>query len=68
MISNKIAFISGLIEIFLFGGAVYGWGFLQYILEAEEVFWDQLCKNSTNCENVTNCDKAGGFLNFLPGI
>ena len=54
MISNKISYIFGLIEIFLFGGAVYGWSFLQYIFEAENVFWEQLCQNRTNCSDVLN--------------
>lgn len=57
MISNKISYVFGLIEIFLFGGAVYGWSFLQYIFEAENVFWDQLCQNRTNCSDVLNCEK-----------
>ena len=43
MVSNYLSFVFSFLEIFIYGGAVYGFGFLQYIFEKEEVFWDELC-------------------------
>lgn len=40
-------------EILFYGGAVYGFGFMQYIFEKEEVFWDELCYTSEKYPNCT---------------
>lgn len=57
MISNYLAFAFSILEIFLYAGAVYGYGFVQYILEKESIFWDELCFDETkhvNCTLSTN--------------
>lgn len=42
-------------RIFNLEKAIYGYSFVQYIFEAEDVFWEELCKNSSNTCNGTNC-------------
>jgi len=43
MISNYISYAISLIEILFIGGAVWGWGFMQYMFEKEQVFYDSQC-------------------------
>ena len=43
MISNYISYAISLIEILFIGGAVWGWGFMQYMFEKEYVFYDSQC-------------------------
>ena len=43
MLSNWISLVFACLEIFIFAGAGYGFGFLQYIWEKESIFWDELC-------------------------
>ena len=43
MISNYISYALSLIEILFIGGAVWGWGFMQYMMEKEYVFYESHC-------------------------
>ena len=40
-----------LLEVFLFGGVVYGYGFLQFMFQKEFIFHEELCL--TDC--LTEC-------------
>ena len=42
-----------LFEEFLFSGAGYGFGFLQYIWEKENIFWDEVCYDPIEHPNCT---------------
>ena len=43
MISNYISYAISLVEILFIGGAVWGWGFMQYMMEKEYVFYESHC-------------------------
>ena len=59
MISNYISYAISLIEILFIGGAVWGWGFMQYMFEKEYVFYDSQCLDDCldAClpENTSKC-------------
>jgi len=57
MISNSIAFSFSILEVFLYAGAVYGYGFIQYILEKESIFWNELCFDE---EKYPECTQING--------
>jgi len=42
-------------EVLLYAGVVYGFGFVQYILELEGVFWNELCYDPNNPEHNSAC-------------
>ena len=57
MIENQISIVLGFIEIFFFSGICYGFPFLQYALEEEGVFAEELCENF----NLTGTMEMNGF-------
>ena len=40
MISDKLVIAIGILEVLLFGGVVYGFSFLQTVLEKEFTYWE----------------------------
>ena len=46
MISDKLTIVAGILEVLLFGGSVYGFSFLQTIMEKEFVYWKYFWKGS----------------------
>ena len=42
-ISNKLSFILGAAEIFIYAGGVFGWSFIEYILKQESIFFTTYC-------------------------
>ena len=46
-ISNKISFILGAAETFIYAGGVFGWSFIEYILKKELVYYPTHCGNYT---------------------
>ena len=46
MISDKLTIVTGILEVLLFGGSVYGFSFLQTIMEKEFVYWKYFWKGS----------------------
>ena len=48
MISDKLTIVAGVLEVLLFGGSVYGFSFLQTIMEKEFVYWKYFWKGSKN--------------------
>lgn len=79
MISNYISYAISLIEILFIGGAVWGWGFMQYMMEKEYVFYESHCledclaacqpQNLTCVEKCENepfiCEAATSYYNFI---
>ena len=59
MISNYISYAISLIEILFIGGAVWGWGFMQYMFEKEYVFYESHCLEDCleACGDVENTSK-----------
>lgn len=53
MISNWLAFSFAILEIFFYAGTCYGFGFMQYILEKEGVFWDEKCYDPEKHKSCT---------------
>ena len=43
MLSDKVVVGLAVLEVFLYGGAVYGFSFIQAILEAENIYWEDFC-------------------------
>ena len=59
MLSNWLCFTAAILEVFLFAGVAFGYGFLQYIFEKEQVFWDDVCYDP---KRHPNCTKPNGKL------
>ena len=49
MIGNWVAFSFSVLELLFFAGVAFGFGFLQFIFEEEDIFWDELCHDTENC-------------------
>ena len=66
MISNYISYAISLAEILFIGGAVWGWGFMQYMFEKEYVFYESHCLEDCleACGDIENTSK---FV-FLVGL
>ena len=57
-LSNKISYLLGCVECFLFAGSVFGWAFLEFIMKDEGVFMN-LCEGneshtSDQCDTTVN--------------
>ena len=57
MIENNVSIVLGFIEIFFFSGICFGFPFLQYTLEEEGVFAEELCESF----NVNGSMEMNGF-------
>ena len=51
MIGNWVAFSFSVVELLFFAGVAFGFGFLQFIFEEEDIFWDELCHDTENCSS-----------------
>ena len=54
MLSNWLCLTFAMLEIFIFAGVAFGFGFMQYIFEKENVFWDDVCYDPDKHSNCTN--------------
>ena len=52
-ISNKVSFILGAAEIFIYAGGVFGWSFIEFILKQESIYYTTYCGDET-ASYVTN--------------
>ena len=64
MISNYISYAISLAEILFIGGAVWGWGFMQYMFEKEYVFYESHCLE--DCLNSCADQNTSKFYRELP--
>ena len=64
MISNYISYAISLAEILFIGGAVWGWGFMQYMFEKEYVFYESHCLE--DCLNSCADQNTSKFNRKLP--
>ena len=55
MFSNWLCLIFASFEVFFYSGVVFGYGFLQFIFEKENVFWKEHCYDRSI---HTNCTKS----------
>ena len=62
MISNYISYAISLIEILFIGGAVWGWGFMQYMFEKEYVFYDSQCLNACLDDCIDHPDNTSEYI------
>ncbi len=53
MIENFVSLLFGVVEILFFSGIGFGFPFLQYVLEKELVFYDEMCTDESAPANVT---------------
>ena len=59
MLSSWLCLAFAILETFIYAGVSFGFGFLQYIFEKEQVFWDDVCYDP----NIhTNCSKPQGKI------
>jgi hypothetical protein len=56
-VSNNLALILAFLEVFLYAGVGFGYAFLQYIFEKENVFWDEVCYEP---EKYPTCNQTTG--------
>ena len=69
MISNYISYAISLAEILFIGGAVWGWGFMQYMFEKEYVFYESHClEDCLNSCADQNTSKLTGNCRSSPGV
>ena len=59
MISNYISYALSIIEILFISGAVWGWGFMQYMFEEEYVFYESHCLE--DCLTECSADNQSKF-------
>ena len=62
MISNYISYAISLIEILFIGGAVWGWGFMQYMFEKEYVFYDSQCLHPCLDDCIDHPDNTSEYI------
>ena len=69
MIVNRFFwFLSALIELFFFGGVVFGFPFIEFELKKKGVFYETACANGTSeswSDGETLCNKELNFNNTL---
>ena len=61
MLSNWLCLAFALLEVFFYSGVAYGFGFMQYIFEKEQVFWDAVCydpEKHPNCYLPTSMNRV----------
>ena len=61
-ISNKLSFIFGATEIFIYAGGVFGWSFIEYILKQESIYFTTYCGNITDPQHENSTFTASSPL------